>query len=78
LDRENQLMERIGFFATEVHMAEHARILELLEDVQSQLDAGEVDTVREFVEHDLPEWFLRHLASMDSATAQFAQQRGES
>lgn len=78
LERENQLMERIGFFATAVHMDEHARILETLDAVQAQLDAGEIETVREFVEHDLPEWFLGHLASMDTATAQFALQRGES
>ena len=78
LERENQLMERINFFAIEVHMDEHASILATLDDVQAQLDAGDLDSARAFAEHDLPEWFLRHLATMDTATAHFAQQRGES
>ena len=77
LARENELMERIGFFAIEVHRGEHERVLAEQDAILTKLTAGDLDAVRQYVQEDLPAWFLGHLQSMDTMTAQFAQQRGE-
>lgn len=78
LAREDELMERIGFFAKDMHMAEHARVLGEMQAFQDKLDAGDLAAVRAYVEQAVPEWFLNHLDSMDTATAMFARQMGES
>lgn len=78
LARENALMERIGFFAIAMHKGEHDRVLAEMQDFQDLLDAGELDKVRHYVEETIPAWFLNHLDTMDTATAMFAQQMGES
>lgn len=81
LARENELMERIGFFAKEVHMGEHARVLAEQDIIQAKLDtgdAGDLAAVRKYVQEDLPDWFLTHLDTMDTMTAMFAKQMGES
>ncbi|PHS76858.1 MAG: hemerythrin [Rhodospirillaceae bacterium] len=77
LARENELMERIGFFAKDMHMGEHERVLAEVADMQAKIDAGDIATVRAYVENDLPQWFKDHLGSMDMMTAQFALQMGE-
>ncbi|MCR4378861.1 MAG: hemerythrin [Rhodospirillales bacterium] len=77
LARENELMERIGFFAIEVHRGEHERILAEQDTILTKLTAGDLAAVRQYVQEDLPAWFLGHLQSMDAMTALFAQQRGE-
>ncbi len=77
LARENELMERTGFFAKEVHMGEHARVLEEVAAMQAKLDAGDIATVRAYVTDTLPNWFTNHLQTMDTMTAMHAQQMGE-
>ena len=77
LARENELMERIGFFAKDMHMGEHERVLAEHAAMQAKLDQGDVATVRTYVTDELPQWFLDHLESMDTMTAMFAQQHGE-
>jgi hemerythrin len=77
LARENELMERIGFFAIEVHMGEHERVLAEQDVILAKLKSGDLAAVRQYVQEDLPAWFLGHLQSMDAMTAQFALQRGE-
>jgi len=78
LARENELMARIGFFAIGVHKGEHDRVLAEMQSYQDKLDAGDIAAVRKYVEEALPDWFLNHLDSMDTATAMFARQMGES
>jgi len=78
LQREDELMDRIGFFASAAHKGEHVRVLAEMQAFQDKLDAGEIAAVRTYVEEALPNWFLNHLDSMDSATAMFARQMGES
>jgi len=78
LQRENELMDRINFFATEVHKGEHDRVLAEMQEFQDKLDAGNLAEVRVYVEQAIPDWFLNHLDSMDTATAMFARQMGES
>ncbi|MCW8915972.1 MAG: hemerythrin domain-containing protein [Magnetovibrio sp.] len=77
LDRENELMVRIRFFAIEVHKGEHDRVLAEMQSFKEKLDAGEIAEVRKYVEETVPEWFINHLNTMDTATAQFARQHGE-
>ena len=77
LERENELMERIGFFAIAMHKGEHDRVLAEMQDFKAKLDAGKLDEVRAYVETTVPNWFLDHLNSMDTITAQFALQAGE-
>lgn len=78
LQRENELMERTGFFAKDMHRSEHDRVLLETAAMQAKLDAGDIATVRAYVQQTLPNWFLDHLDSMDTMTAMFAQQQGES
>lgn len=77
LQRENELMERIGFFAIDMHKGEHDRVLVEMQDFQDKLDAGDIAQVRQYVQETVPDWFLDHLNSMDTATAMFALQKGE-
>ena len=77
LAREDELMDRIGFFAAEVHKGEHVRVLAEMQAFQDKLDAGDIAAVRTYVEKTVPDWFLNHLESMDTATAMFARQKGE-
>lgn len=78
LNRENELMDRIGFFAIEVHKGEHDRVLAQMQEFQDKLDAGDIADVRKYVQETVPDWFLNHLDTMDTATAMFARQKGES
>jgi len=78
LERENELMERTGFFAQDIHMGEHDRVLAETAAMQAKLDAGDIATVRAYVQQTLPNWFLDHLESMDTMTAMFAKRQGES
>ena len=77
LERENELMERIGFFATPMHRGEHDRVLAEMQEFKEKLDSGDIDAVRHYVQETVPNWFLDHLNSMDTITAQFALQAGE-
>ena len=77
LARENELMERIGFFAYAMHKGEHDRVLAEMEGVKAQFEAGDLAAVRHYVEVTVPNWFMDHLNTMDTVTAQFALQAGE-
>ena len=70
-------MERIGFFAYPMHKGEHDRVLAEMEGVKAQLEAGDLAAVRQYVEVTVPNWFMEHLNTMDTVTAQFALQAGE-
>ena len=78
LGREDELMERTGFFAKDMHMGEHQRVLAEQDAIQAKLDVGDIAAVRAYVQDDLPNWFLNHLESMDTMTAMHALQHGES
>ena len=78
LGRENDLMERTDFYAKDVHMGVHESVLAELDAMQAKLDAGDIAAVRVYVCEDLPLWFLSHLETMDTMTAEFALQQGES
>jgi hemerythrin len=74
-NREESLMQEIGFPPFPVHKQEHDLRLEELVSCLDDLDADAVslDDVRElFMGRFLP-WYRRHCATMDAATARFAE-----
>ncbi|WP_231363539.1 bacteriohemerythrin [Thioalkalivibrio sulfidiphilus] len=74
-NREESLMKEIDFPPFPVHKQEHDLRLEELVSCLDDLDAGAVglDDVRElFMGRFLP-WYRRHCATMDQATANFAE-----
>lgn len=72
--REEELMDRVGFFATECHKGEHARVLNEAKRFRSHLAGGNVAYVRAYLSDHLPQWFLLHRNTMDAATAAYALQ----
>ena len=77
LERENELMARIDFFAIAMHQGEHNRVLAEMQDFKEKLNTGDIAAVRHYVQETVPHWFLDHLNTMDTITAQFARQAGE-
>ncbi len=73
--RENEAMDRSGFFAREVHQREHERFLEEARGLQAQAGEGQCDAVRVWLTESLPRWLLGHLGTMDRATARWLQER---
>ena len=66
-DRENRLMAESGFPAEAEHKGEHQRVLGEFKQFQSRVDKGLIAFGRSFVKERLPQWFLLHVATMDSA-----------
>jgi hemerythrin len=74
--REETIMDATGFFAADVHKAEHRRVLAEAERIADRLDAGDLASARAYLAADLPAWFLQHRNTMDLVTASFARQHG--
>lgn len=72
--REEELMRRVGFFAYDCHKGEHARVLGEMRHFAQHLEAGRLGVVRAYVTDQIPQWFILHRNTMDSATAAFAAQ----
>ena len=70
-DREEELMDKHGFFATEIHKAEHQRVLKELNLIIKMAEAGDLSAAKRYVEWEFTEWFVIHHETMDSATANF-------
>lgn len=70
--RENELMEKYGFPPYPVHAQEHATVLEEIHRLQAQWhDDRELQPLVDFLFERWPQWFLMHVNSMDTITAQF-------
>ena len=69
---EEELMDRVGFFAADCHKKEHARVLAEAGEVRARLQAGDEDAARLYLSERMPCWFIQHLRTMDAATAAFA------
>ena len=69
---ESALMAEVGFFATGIHEAEHARVLAEMQVMRRLLSQDQTDAVRAYLAEDVPAWFRQHLATMDSALAAHA------
>jgi len=66
---ENQLMSGYAFPAETEHKGEHQRVLGEFKQFQSRIDKGMIAFGRAFVKERLPQWFLLHVTTMDSALA---------
>lgn len=65
---EEIVMERIEFPALQSHREQHARVLSALHHVVPGVMLGDYTSARKAVEL-LPQWFLFHLSTMDTALA---------
>ena len=65
---EEALMEAIEFPALPSHREQHARVLGALHHVTPEVMRGEFESARKAIEL-LPQWFLFHLETMDTALA---------
>jgi len=68
--REETIMREADFPPYGIHKSEHDRVLAWLEALSLAIESGsDVHAVSAAVSHDIPDWFIRHIRSMDSATA---------
>jgi hemerythrin len=70
--REEAAMREAAFPPAAVHQAEHERVLaEMAAQFAAYQQSGHSTTLLEYAAHAVPDWFLRHLQSMDYVTARF-------
>ncbi|RTZ81894.1 MAG: hypothetical protein DSZ01_00070 [Gammaproteobacteria bacterium] len=70
--RENELMEKYGFPPYPVHAQEHATVLEEIHRLQSQWHRDrQTGPLTDFLFQRWPQWFMMHVNTMDTITAQF-------
>jgi len=71
---EEARMRSAGFPPYPVHKAEHDRVLaEARAMVAHWRESRGLDELQAWLEQALPAWMLRHIATMDTVTAQFLQ-----
>jgi hemerythrin-like metal-binding protein len=73
---EERLMEEIDYPGLNGHREEHARVLGALHHVTSHVLSGDLAPGREAAEL-LPQWFLHHISTMDTALAFAVDKHGE-
>jgi hemerythrin len=70
--REEAAMRASGFPPYTVHKQEHDRVLAWLEGLVASIRAGEDSTaLRRVIRHDIGDWLLRHVQTMDQVTARW-------
>lgn len=76
LAHEEALMQQYGFPPYPIHKYEHDRVRLELEGIQKRLAAGNLMLARGYATQAVPEWFINHKNSMDSATAAWIKTQG--
>lgn len=76
LAREEGLMDQYDFPATPIHKHEHERVRRELEGIAKRLAAGNLMLARGYITEIVPDWFVNHKNTMDSATAAWIRLRG--
>jgi hemerythrin len=75
--REDAAMERTGFPALAMHEGEHERVLiELDEKLDAWREGGEPAVLLTYLRNDVPTWFVAHIRTMDTVTAQWLASHG--
>ena len=75
--QEENLMRQAGFPPYPVHKQEHDRILGELEALFAGWEtSGDSRELERYLLTTLPDWMVRHVASMDKVTAHYLAQRG--
>lgn len=76
---EEQAMQQAGFPVYAVHKADHDTVLaDMAARVKSWSLDRDDEALRAWLDHDVGEWFMNHVSSMDFVTAKFidAQRKG--
>jgi hemerythrin len=69
---EERLMREVGFPAYEMHRSEHGRALNEFQFVMMNWRTKKDNSIlREYICSTTPQWLHQHIASMDTATANF-------
>lgn len=77
--RENELMLEVNFPPYLVHSGEHENALSLLRAVINAWEENkDLQQLSNYVFNQWPEWFMAHVKSMDTITANFARMKGVS
>jgi hemerythrin-like metal-binding protein len=71
--QELRWMKSSGFPPLHCHETEHARVLEVAEEVRERLVGGDLEMAR-VLAREIPDWFRDHAATMDAALAQWLRQ----
>ena len=75
--REEDAMQSQGFPPYSVHKAEHDRVLAMLEELVAAVASGApAETVQHAIMHEIPNWLVLHVQSMDLVTARWLAARG--
>lgn len=70
---EEKLMQDTGFPVFPVHKGEHDSVLADMAQRIGQWKSGrDLAALRDWLEHAVGDWFVAHVASMDTVTARFA------
>ncbi len=71
--QELRWMKSSGFPPLHCHETEHARVLEVAQEVRARAVAGDLEMGR-VLAREIPDWFRDHAATMDAALAQWLRQ----
>ncbi len=70
--REEEQMQQVDFPPYPIHQGEHHRVLEEMEqELAIWRESEDVNRMKEYAFHTLPEWFIGHIETMDTITAMF-------
>ncbi|WP_461482815.1 bacteriohemerythrin [Porticoccus sp.] len=71
-DRENREMEKYGFPAYELHLAEHRHLLADMDmELQHWLKNRDLVRAKDYVLTEFPQWLMNHLVNMDTVSATY-------
>lgn len=77
---EERLMQETGFPPYPIHKSEHDRVLaEMSARIERWHQDRDAEALREWIDQAVGDWFIGHVGSMDSVTAEFiaVKQRGK-
>ena len=67
---EEEMMEESGFYAAQIHKAEHDSMRKKVKDIQEHWDMNkDPEAVQEFLEGEFKKWIVLHVARWDAETA---------
>lgn len=70
---EEKLMQDTGFPVFPVHKGEHDSVLaDMAQRIGHWKSGRDLAALRDWLEHAVGDWFVAHVASMDTVTARFA------
>lgn len=75
--REEVQMQQAQFPPYPVHKGEHERVLaEMHGELAAWLEAADLERLKHYLFETLPRWFVDHIATMDTVTAQYIARQG--